>query len=140
MDLVVVAPVLFWVLLPNVVDLASPQADPALASRQAGAVLEDRMHFLSLIPTFVVVGLLLAIVGVGLLALVSIALGQDLVGKLGAFVSGLDLSLLALLATAYHLVGAASAAYVQRPVFLRHRKALLDRRWIHRLALRKKDA
>jgi hypothetical protein len=136
-DLAVVAPLLFLALLPYVVDLSSHHADPALASRQAAAVLEDRLHMIALIPVVLLYGVVLGIMTVVLLAGLSVALGSDLVGELGNAVGGADPSLLALLGSAYLLVGAASAAHVHRPVFLRDRKALLDRAWIHKASLRK---
>ena len=136
--LTVIAPTLFWVLVPMAIDLGSHHADPALASRQAAAVVEDRLHLISLIPSLVVFGVLLAIATVLLLAGISIAFGTDLVGKLGAAFERADPALFALAGSAYLLIGAASAAHVHRPVFLRTGKAFLDRGWIHQLSLKKR--
>ena len=122
-DLAVVAPMLLWVLVPYVIDLSSHHADPALASRQAAAVLEDRLHMITLIPILVMFGVLLAIVTVLVLVGISVALGTDLLGKLGHAAESANPSLLALVGSAYLLIGAASAAHVHRPVFLRDRKA-----------------
>jgi hypothetical protein len=136
-DFVVVAPILLWVLVPNVIELWHERADRVLASRQAAAVVEDRMHLFALLPTLVVFGVLFAIGTLLLLGGISIATGSDLVGRLAQAVDSADPALLALIGSAYMLLGAASAAHVHRPVFLRDRKRLLDRPWLHKITLRK---
>lgn len=132
-DFLVVAPMLFWVLIPYVIELCSHHDDPSLASRQAEAVLEDRLHLIALTPFLAIGGVLLAIATLVLLALLSIALGLDLVGGLTGWMDQTGPSLFALFGSAYLLLVAASSAHVHRRDFLRHRKSLLDRPWINRL-------
>ena len=139
LDLLVVAPVMAWILMPFVFDLCSSHPDPALASRQAGAIVEDKGHLLALSPSLVIVALMLVIATIVVLMGVSIATGDDLLGELGDVVKQADPSLLALLGCAYQLVFAASAAHVHRPVFLRDGKRLLDRPWLVKLTMQKKD-
>lgn len=136
-DLVVVAPMLFWVLVPSVIELCSHHDDRVLACRQAEAVLEDRTHAISLVPSLVLAGTLFAIITVVLLGGISIALGIDLVGQLGQALRSANPSLFALIGSAYMLLSAASAAHVHRPVFLRDRRRLLDRPWVHKVSLGK---
>jgi hypothetical protein len=136
-DFLVVAPMLLWVLVPNVIELWQERDDRMLASRQAAAVIEDRMHLFALLPTLVCVGVLLAIGTLLLLGGISIASGSDLIGRLTQAVDSADPALFALIGSAYLLLGAASAAHVHRPVFLRDRKRLLDRPWLLKATLRK---
>jgi hypothetical protein len=136
-DFIVVAPMLLWVLVPNVIELWHERGDRMLASRQAAAVVEDRMHLMALLPALVVIGVLVAITTIVLLGAISIASGNDLVGRLAQAARSANPSLLALAGSFYLLLGAASAAHVHRPVFLRDRKRLLDRPWLDKITLRK---
>lgn len=138
-DLRALAPTLAWVLVPYVIDLSSTHPDPALASQQAEAVVSDKMHLLALTPSLAIAGVLLGITTVALLAGISIASGEDLIGRLSDALGRADPSLFALIGSAYLLVCAASAAHVHRPVFLRDRKRLLDRPWLVKLTIRSKD-
>jgi TRAP-type mannitol/chloroaromatic compound transport system permease small subunit len=132
-----VAPIFFWVVVPYVIDLCAHYKDRELASSQARAVLEDRMHLFSLIPTVVVIALTIILVTLLVLLGVSVAMGRDLFGNVSDWVLELNPSKFALVGSAYFLIGAASAAHVYRPVFLSGRKRLLDRAWIHKYALQK---
>jgi len=127
------APAAFWFLIPFLIGLIPNNDDPALVSRQAEAVVEDKLHLVSLIPVMVIAGVLLAIGSVVLSMLISLAIGVDLLGKMTGSIDAANPSLFALFGSAYLLIGAASAAHVHRPEFLRHRKSLLDRPWINRL-------
>jgi hypothetical protein len=139
LDWLVVAPVMAWILMPFVFDLCSSHPDPELASRQAAAIVEDKGHLLALSPSLVIGAVLLVLATIVVLMGISIAIGTDLLGKLDGMVREENLSLLALLGCAYQLVFAASAAHVHRPVFLRHRRRLLDRPWLVKLTMQKKD-
>jgi hypothetical protein len=139
LDVRVAAPVMAWILMPFVFDLCSSHPDPALASRQAAAIVEDKMHLLALSPSMVLFALLLVIATILVLIGVSIATGTDLLGKLDDLVRDANPSLLALLGCAYQLVFAASAAHVHRPVFLRDGKRLLDRPWLVKLTMQKEE-
>ncbi|MGQ0800519.1 MAG: hypothetical protein ACT4NL_10460 [Pseudomarimonas sp.] len=127
------APAAFWFLIPFLIGLVPNNDDPALVSRQAEAVLEDKLHLISLIPLMVIAAVLVAIGSVVLSMLISLAIGVDLLGKMTGFLDTANPSLFALFGSAYLLLGAVSAAHVHRPEFLLHRKALLDRPWINRL-------
>ena len=126
-DLWQLAPIVFWVLVPFVISLIPNNGDPALVRQQAEAVISDRLCLFALSSAMAVGGVLLIITRLALLALISIALGIDLVGQLAGFLDTANPSLFALFGSAYMLLGAASAAYVHSPQFLLDRKNMLDR-------------
>lgn len=123
------APMLFWIVMAYFADLWSSSDDPALASQQAEAVLYDRGTLIALIPSLVIGGVL---IGIALLVM-SLLLGFNFDAWFNEVLQQGNPSLLALLGSAYLLLGALSAGYVHRPEFLRTRKRLLDRPWINAL-------
>lgn len=123
------APMLFWIVMAYFADLWSSSDDPALASQQAEAVLYDRGTLIALIPSLVIGGVL---IGIALLV-ISLLLGFNFDAWFNEVLQQGNPSLLALLGSAYLLLGALSAGYVHRPEFLRTRKRLLDRPWINAL-------
>lgn len=137
MDFAVVAPALAWVLVPPAIDLCAVPGDRSRAALQARAVLTDRLHLVTLLPVLALYVVLLAIATMIVLAVTSSLTGNDYVGRFTDLLDTLDPSQFALIDSIYMGIVALSSAHVHRPAFLRSGTRLLDRPWIHRLALRK---